>query len=214
MKMKVLPAVGLAAGLCLLAAPSLAHPHVFVDVSLRFQDDGQGNLTGVEVTWVYDDFFSLLIVEDMQLDPDGDGVLTAAEEIRLLGFDLKEWPDGFEGDLYMQRGGRKIALDHPEPISATMSEGRIVARHHRSFGPVLADGLQVEPYDPTYYVAHSLTGDVVLPVGCSGHVAPPDLDAAQAQFRKLMAEVATEEDFNTIEIGGHYTDTLHVSCQD
>ena len=39
-----------------------AHPHVFVDVALHFEADAEGRLTGVEVTWSYDDFFSLPIL--------------------------------------------------------------------------------------------------------------------------------------------------------
>ena len=140
-----------------------AHPHVFVDVALRFQGDGQGRLTGVEVTWSYDDFFSLLILSDMGLDPDGDGRLTEDELAKLKGFDLEEWPEGFEGDLYIHAGGEKIALDHPEPTGVALEDGRIVATHRRGFGPVSADGLRVEPYDPTYFVDYTLTGPVVLP---------------------------------------------------
>ena len=143
-------------------SPAAAHPHVFVDVALRFQDDGAGNLTGVEVTWSYDDFFSLLIFADMGLDPDGDGQLTEAELKRLWGFDLVEWPEGFEGDLYIHAGGQKIALDHPVPTGIRVEAGRIVATHTRSFGPVPADGLRVEPYDPTYYVDYTLAGPVTL----------------------------------------------------
>src|SRR6056297_2811011 len=63
-----------------LCAPAAwAHPHVFVDVTLRFLPDAEGRLTGVEVTWAYDDFFSLLVLEDRGLDADGDMILTEAE---------------------------------------------------------------------------------------------------------------------------------------
>ena len=64
-------------GCALLAAPvAQAHPHVFVEVGLRFVSQPDGRLSGVEVTWRYDDFFSLLVLEDRGLDPDGDMVLT------------------------------------------------------------------------------------------------------------------------------------------
>ena len=66
--MKSLSCLMLALVLCLPLGNARAHPHVFVDVGLRFEADGRGNLTGVEVTWRYDDFFSLLILSDMGLD--------------------------------------------------------------------------------------------------------------------------------------------------
>jgi ABC-type uncharacterized transport system substrate-binding protein len=189
-----------------------AHPHVFVDVGLRFTGDGAGNLTGIEVTWRYDDFFSLLILSDMGLDTDGDGALTDAERAELKGFDLEEWPEGFEGDLYIHRGGEKIALDHPVPTGVALEDGRIVATHRRNFGPVRAKGLRVEPYDPTYYVDYTLTGPVDLPEGCDHDVRAPDLDESQRAFREMLSELTAEEQFDGIEVGNLFSDVMVVTC--
>ena len=197
----------------LCATPLGAHPHVFVDVALRFQSDGQGRLTGVEVTWSYDDFFSLLILSDMGLDPDGDGQLTDAELARLKGFDLEEWPEGFEGDLYIHSGGEKVALDHPEPTGVALQNGRIVATHERGFGPVSADGLRVEPYDPTYFVDYTLTGPVVLPDACAYTIKEPDLDESQRDFRDMVADLSAEEQFDGVEVGNIFSDMMVISCR-
>src|SRR6056297_1340708 len=202
----------------LLAVPMLcatvagAHPHVFVDVGLEFRADAQGRMTGVEVTWRYDDFFSLLILADMGLDPDGDGQLTDDELARLKGFDLETWPEGFEGDLYIHADGGKVALDHPVPTGVRMEEGRIVATHTRSFGPVAADGLRVEPYDPTYYVDYTLTGPMILPEGCAHDITEPDLDESQRAFRDMVAELSAEEQYAGVEVGNIFSDVLVVSC--
>ena len=204
--------------LSLLVVPLLcatmagAHPHVFVDVALDFESDGQGRLTGVEVTWSYDDFFSLLILSDMGLDPDGDGQLTEAELAQLEGFDLEEWPDGFEGDLYIHAGDEKIALDHPVPTGVRMENGRIVATHERGFGPVRADGLRVEPYDPTYFVEYTLAGPVTLPEGCAQTITEPDLDESQRAFRDMVAELSAEEQYEGVEVGNLFSDILVISC--
>ena len=204
--------LSLALCLCLPISLAGAHPHVFVDVGLRFESDGKGNLTGVEVTWRYDDFFSLLILSDMGLDPDGDGVLTEAERAELKGFDLEEWPEGFEGDLYIHRGTEKIALAHPTPTGVALEDGRIVATHRRSFGPVPADGVRVEPYDPTYYVEYTLAGPVKLPDGCDHTIAEPDLDESQRAFREMISELSAEEQFDGIEVGNLFSDVMVISC--
>ncbi|MEX0310131.1 MAG: DUF1007 family protein, partial [Tateyamaria sp.] len=47
-----------------LAAPVAAHPHVFVDTGLKVIVDEAGVFQGVEVTWSYDDFYSLLLLSD------------------------------------------------------------------------------------------------------------------------------------------------------
>ncbi|MFU8778877.1 MAG: DUF1007 family protein [Roseovarius sp.] len=204
--------MALAAALCLPVAPLGAHPHVFVDVALRFTADDQGRLSDVEVTWSYDDFFSLLILTDMGLDPDGDGTLTGAELTQLKGFDLVEWPEGFEGDLYLYQGETKIALDHPIPTGIALTNGRIIATHTRSFGPVTAEALRVEPYDPTYYVAHSLAGPITLPKGCVYTITEPDLDESQEQFRQMLSQMTTEEQFTGVEVGNLYSETLFITC--
>ena len=59
------------------ALPVGAHPHVFADVGLALTLDARDRVVSVDVTWRYDDFFSLLILEDMGLDPDGDGFACA-----------------------------------------------------------------------------------------------------------------------------------------
>ncbi|MGX0876187.1 ABC-type uncharacterized transport system substrate-binding protein [Roseovarius sp. MBR-154] len=204
--------IALALCLCLPVGNLAAHPHVFVDVALEFTGDDQGNLSRVEVTWTYDDFFSLLILSDMGLDPDGDGVLTEDELAQLKGFDLVEWPEGFEGDLYMHHGEDKIALDHPVPTGIALEEGRIVATHERTFGPVPGDGLRVEAYDPTYYVEHTLTGPIRLPQGCSYTIREPDLDASQRAFREMLGELSAEEQYEGVEVGNLFSQAMVLSC--
>ena len=188
-----------------------AHPHIFVDVSLRFEGDGQGNLTGVHVTWEYDDFFSLLIFEDMGLDPDGDAHLTEAELARLKGFDLIEWPDGFEGDLYLYQGEAQIPLDHPAPTGIAVEQGKIVARHYRSFAPVPADGLVIRPYDPTFYVAYEMAAAPDLPGPCRATVIKPDLDAAAEKVEDLIGD-GSEMNYEVVEVGIYYADRIEVVC--
>lgn len=60
----------------LALAGAEAHPHVFIDTGLTFRFDGEGRLGAVSVVWAFDDFSSMLMVEDMEMDQDGDGVLT------------------------------------------------------------------------------------------------------------------------------------------
>ncbi len=52
-----------------------ANPHVFVDAALSLDYDA-ADLSQVTVEWQYDDFYSLLINEDLDIDPGGNGILT------------------------------------------------------------------------------------------------------------------------------------------
>ena len=198
--------------LAMCAAPMVrTHPHVFVDVTLRFQTDAEGRLAGVEVTWAYDDFFSLLVLEDRGLDPDGDMALTEAERDALMGFDLSDWPEGFEGALFLYSGAEKIALGPAEPMDAMMQDGRIVTRHVRAFAPVAADALVIRPYDPSYYAALSLRDVEGLPEGCVAAMEDADTEAADAIVAELGGS-GYEAFFDEVEVGIHYADTGRIEC--
>ncbi len=199
--------------LALLAAPvARAHPHVFVDVTLRFQTDPDGHLAGVEVTWRYDDFFSLLVLEDRGLDPDGDMVLSDQERRALTGFDLTDWPENFEGALFMYHDGEKIALGPPEPIDVTLEGGQIVTRHLRPFGPVAADKLVIRPYDPSYYAALSLVAVKGLPEGCAAKIEAPDTEAADAIVAGMGGTSYDPLFFEEVEVGIHYAYSGRITC--
>lgn len=188
-----------------------AHPHVFVDTELRvFVENGRA--VAVEVTWAYDDFFSLLIFEDMGLDPDGDAVLTEAELDDLRGFDLEVWPEGYEGDLYAYAGGEKTALGFPEVTGIAVENGRIVSRHVRSLPDVPVETLELLQYDPTYYVAYTLTQPVVVEGGCSSTVTPHDPDAAAEAVEKEMNTIP-EDMFEEMMVGIHFADRIGFTCE-
>ncbi|WP_226624409.1 DUF1007 family protein [Alloyangia pacifica] len=203
--------LGAALAALMSASAALAHPHVFADVGLALALDADRQVTSVEVTWRYDDFFSLLILEDMGLDPDGDGLLTPDELTALERFDLDNWYEGFEGDLYMYSGGAKLALGAPEFVSVSIDAGRITSVHRRSVQPAPADGLVIEPYDPTYYIAFEASLPITLPAPCRATVHAPDLDAAAQKMQAELAQIP-EDQFLEIEPGRDFADRIEVTC--
>ncbi|WP_439118490.1 DUF1007 family protein [Marivita sp.] len=197
----------------LVAAPLGAHPHIFVETALRFEINDQREVTGVTVTWTYDDFFTLLILEDMGLDADGDGELTEAELDTLFGFDLIEWPEGFEGDLYVYSAGEKIEMPRPRPIGIAVEGGFITATHFREIPPVAVEAIEVLQYDPTYYVAYDVSQGVSLTdPGCAATVTDPDQAAAQAAVDKELDGGSMEDIFNEMRVGIHFSDSITMSC--
>jgi ABC-type uncharacterized transport system substrate-binding protein len=195
----------------LLAVPvAQAHPHVFVETGLTLVADDAGRLIGVEVSWTYDDFYSLLLLEDLGLDPDGDGVLSADELARLEGFDL-QWIDGYLGDLYLTAGEAPVELGRPESRGTQVVEGRIVTRHFRAFAP--QDGaVVVKAYDPTFYTAYDLNGGVTVPEGCSLSIQPADLDKAYTMVEEALYANPALPDDDYPEVGEAFADTVLVSC--
>lgn len=215
-------ATTLALGLSALPFAAAAHPHVYIDAALDLIYDEQGRLTGVKVGWSYDELYSLLIVEDLALDPDGDSVLTPDERATLQGFDA-DWEPGFDGRLYLHVGGQPVALAPPQDFDADYRDGRVISHHLRPLAqPLPGDAsLQVQVYDPEFYVDFSMP-DAPAITGrddCRATLVAGDADAAPDAYRRAV-EVALEtaddpsitDEVLVVDIGAAGADTVHVQC--
>ncbi len=63
-----------------------AHPHVFIDAGVEVIFDAEGRAEALRVTWIYDEFYSLMIAEERGLDPDYDGTATPDKTAGIVGF--------------------------------------------------------------------------------------------------------------------------------
>lgn len=198
-----------------LLAPQDAgsHPHIFVDTALKVIVSDAGQLEAIEITWAYDEFYSLLIFEDRGLDSDYDGALTAEELAKLQGFDMA-WTEGFEGDTYLTRDGAGLEMGAPVHLATVVADGRITTRHRRALvQPQAADGVVIKAYDPGYYTAYTMTGGLEVSGGCQGSITPPDLDAAYTKVEELLyAMPADQAEEAYPEVGEAFADTVRLSC--
>ena len=209
--MSILRAPWLALCLTLIPIVGQAHPHVFIDTKLRAVVAADGTFKGLEVEWAYDDFYSLLIFADLGMDSDGDGRLRDDEIARLDGFDL-EWIEGYEGDSYARHNGEPVALGAPESRGTRVEGGRIITTHFRA-AEAPAAGLEIKVYDPTFYTAYALVGQVDVEGPCTAVIETADLDAAYTRLEELL--YATPEDEATDyypEVGESFADTVMLSC--
>lgn len=201
------------------ASPALAHPHVFIDTGLEVMFDDQGAATGLRITWTYDDLFSLVVVGDHGIDPDGDGNATPEEDVALSGFDMHWQPDAI-GDTYALMKDVDLPLSRPSDWTAHYAGGKVTTTHVRMFDkPVLfgVEPLIVQVYDPSYYTSYAIVGTPVLtaaPKGCSVEVFEPDMAAADAILKSAIDEAAgsdgIEGDFPAI--GKAYSEEARVTC--
>jgi len=201
--------------LCLTAPVAGAHPHVFIDTGLKLVFDDQGRLSAVDVTWAYDPLYSLLLLEDMQLDPDLDGVLEPDELEQLEGFDMN-WVEGYEGDLYLQAGGA-VALTAPEPLETRVEKEQIVTVHRRALVEPLAvsEPIVIQAYDPSYYTAYAVTLDVETEgrENCETSLQPANIAAASDLLEELLFTVPQAQlDDEFPAVGEHFADTVTLTC--
>lgn len=205
---------------CCLPIPAMAHPHVFIDTGLEFIVDETGHLTHVRVTWAYDEFYSLLVLEDMKLDQDADGVLTETEQAFLAGFDA-QWVEGYNGDLVVQSAGEPVVLSGPMDAKATTEDGRIVTTHLRAVegGALPANALSAKAFDETYYTAYEVTRPVTVsgPAVCAIERFDPDIDGQLAQMQAFLKTLDADYDLEENDIplvGENFATEIRVSCPD
>lgn len=209
-----------ALGMSVAAGAAMAHPHIFVDAGLVLNRGPDGRIESVEVTWLYDELYTLILLQDYGLDPDFDLSLTEAEVAEYLGFDLN-WGGGFEGGLRLFRGPDEMEIGAPEAVSmALRPDGRLETVHRR---PVRGDAggaapMEARIYDPEFYVAfEAILPSAVVADGaetCAPDLVRADLDAAYAALEQEIAAiggtVAAEDNFPAV--GALFADRLVFAC--
>ncbi|HKL68520.1 DUF1007 family protein [Salibaculum sp.] len=204
---------GLTAILAMLTAPAQAHPHLFVDADVALVYEA-GTLRAVRLTWTYDEFFSLLLTEDLGLDPDMDGQLTGAERATLSDAVL-DWPEGYEGDLYVTQGGRPVQLGARQDASVAFEDGQVIERHTRPVAAAAPGDATVRVYDPGYYTAYTVVTPVTVTgnAACTAQVRRADLIAATEKVDELLYGMPQDEaEVAFPEVGKDFADTIRVSC--
>ena len=204
-----------------IAGPTLAHPHVFVDTGLEVIFDDQGRATALRINWTYDEYYSLVIVEERGIDTDYDGTATEDEAKALAGFDM-QWDASFDGDTYALVAGVGVPLSRPSDWTASYAGGKITSTHLRTFDApvdVVAVELVVQAYDPSYYSAYAIIGTPLLTgaaASCTVGVFAPDPDAADAIFQAATDEQAGSADIESTfpAIGAAYSDEARLTCAD
>lgn len=202
------------------AAPiANAHPHIFIDSGIETVFNAQGQVEALRISWAYDDFYSLVSIEDRGMDPDGDSKLTPEEQARLAGFDMG-WDADYDGDLYVLHAGSPIAMGRPEEPTARYENGIITSTHLRKLVTPLApgaDGLVVQVYDSGYYTAYTINAETQMtnaPAGCKAEVFEPDLDTAdrtlQDRLQEYTADQNVEAEFPAV--GAVYADEVRITC--
>ena len=155
-----------AAGLLVFLAASIpvfAHPHVFIDNTMRAVFDGP-ELIRLEFRWSFDELFSGMILQDFH--PDGSGRFSAGQiaGIKKNAFDnLKN----YHYFVAFFLDGKPMRLPPIENFSASVDGDSLIYSFSLPFALRVdagAHSLGAVIYDDTYYVAFKLmkVSDVTL----------------------------------------------------
>ncbi len=196
--------------------PLAAHPHVFVDSQVGIVTEGP-LVTAIRLTWTYDDFFTLFLLEDLGLDPDADGVLTEGE-LAMLEASITDWPPDYTGDLVLTYGEEPVALADPRDHRVEVVGGRLVESHIRPLEAAVNAAqalLTVENYDPYYYVAYTMSQEVAVQAPCAAVLVPADIEAAQAEVDSMWQGLdiaGAGPEVQLPPVGYAFSDRLEVRC--
>lgn len=177
-----------------------AHPHVMVTMKSEVVYAPDGSATGVRHIWTFDEMFSSFATQG--LDKNNDGVLSRDELQELAEVNvtsLKEF--GYFSSA--RANGKKSAFGDPTDYWLEHADGLLTLHFTLPFKtPVKAQTLDLDVYDPTYFVAFTLADKdpvtlVSAPPQCTAQAARPGEAGAQAK-------PLSESFFNQLDAGSNY----------
>jgi ABC-type uncharacterized transport system substrate-binding protein len=134
------------------AGSAMAHPHVFVDYTVALVVVGD-RLTGVRLTWTFDDLFSGFVLQEF--DKDRNGLLSPAEAQRL---EEKHLPELKRVGYYttISINGKPVPIPEGREFRATAAKGIVTYEFTLPLGVSLASttAIEVVTDDPVYYIAY------------------------------------------------------------
>lgn len=142
-----------------------AHPHVFVDASLNLAFDNTG-LQYLDVVWDFDEMSSDLFI--MDLDTDGDGILTK-EEWKAQRTDIEGYLREQNFFVHVVVNGQKLQLTKVVKFIAQVDNEKMLSYSMRIPLNIKdttgAEKVQIAIYDPSYYTDFYTALDAVSVAG-------------------------------------------------
>jgi len=173
MPRRLLNALLAAVALCvLMAGAASAHPHVFVTMSSEVVYGPDGSAIGVRHAWAFDDMFSSFATQG--LDSKVPGQFTREELAPLAEVNVTSLKE-YDFFTYAKADGHKAEFKEPVDYWLDYTNQILTLHYFLPFkSPVKAKALNLEVYDPTYFVDFSFRDKD--PVSLAA--APPSCKAA------------------------------------
>jgi ABC-type uncharacterized transport system substrate-binding protein len=192
-----------------------AHPHVWVTMRSELVYGPDGTVTGIRHAWTFDDMFSAFATQG--IDSKQRNVFTREELEPLAKTNVESLKD-FEYFTVARVNGKKADFIDPPPGYYLDYKDQILTLHFTLpfKTPQKAQDVQIEIYDPSYFVDFSFEKDnAVALVGAPGNcklvvARPEEMDAATAA--KLF-QMAPDQKLSPSELlGAQFANRILVKC--
>jgi ABC-type uncharacterized transport system substrate-binding protein len=199
--------------LAAVAGAAQAHPHVWVTMTSELVYAPDGAVTGVRHAWAFDDMFSTFATQGIETKQKG--VFTREELAPLAQVNVDSLKD-FDYFTYAKANGKKAPFEGPTDYWLEYKDSVLVLHFTLPFkAPVKAQRLDVEVYDPTYFVDFELAEKdpvklVNAPSQCKLTVVQPT-DANASPNAPV-----NEQFFNSLDAssnwGAQFANKISVKC--
>jgi len=213
MPRRILTALLAAAALWMATAEAaFAHPHVFVTMVSEIVYGPDGGAVGVRHAWTFDDMFSTFATQGLESKVPGQFTkeeLAPLAEVNVTS--LKEY-DYF---TYAKADGHKAEFKEPVDYWLDYTNQILTLHYFLPFKtPVKAKALNLEVYDPTYFVDFtfrekdpvSLAG---APASCKASVASEGNNTSQGQ---KLSEAFFNDLSATSTWGQQFAKKISIAC--
>jgi ABC-type uncharacterized transport system substrate-binding protein len=196
-----------------VAGAAQAHPHVWVTMTSEVVYAPDGSATGVRHAWAFDDMFSAFATQGIETKQKG--VFTREDLAPLAQVNVDSLKD-FDYFTYAKANGKKAEFNGPTDYWLEYKKEVLILHFTLPFkSPVKAKKLDVEVYDPTYFVDFALAEKdpvklVGAPAQCKLTVVQPT-DANVASNGPI-----NEQFFNSLDAssnwGAQFANKILVAC--
>jgi ABC-type uncharacterized transport system substrate-binding protein len=190
-----------------------AHPHVWVTMKSEIVYDDKGQATGVRHAWTFDDMFSAFATQG--LESKVKGVFTREELAPLAEVNVTSLKE-YDYFTFAKSGGRKAELSDATDYWLEYKDATLTLHFTLPFKtPLAAKTLDLEIYDPTYFVDFSFAdGDPAslagAPAGCNLVVGKPQ--QLTAEMARRLAEIPPDQQIPENSYGAQFANRISVKC--
>jgi len=190
-----------------------AHPHVWVTMTSELVYAPDGSVTGVRHAWAFDDMFSAFATQGLETKQKG--VFTREDLAPLAQVNVDSLKD-FDYFTYAKADGKKTEFEGPTDYWLDYKNEVLTLHFTLPFkAPVKAQRLDLEVYDPTYFVDFAMAEKdpvklVNAPGQCKLTVVRPT-DANVASNAPINEQFFNSLDTNS-NFGAQFANKILVAC--
>lgn len=175
-------------------------------------------LEAVEVTWLFDEFETLVMLASNGLNLNAEGDLRETDRQAVAQLQ-SAWPGQVGASVHLSAGGEPLTLGEPAAMDVGMRDGRLAVTFSRNLEkPVSLAGRDVEAafYEPTFFVSFSIAEVSKLlgaPDGCATQLHRFEPDPEDEKLWAILAGLGREETPDIENVGAQFADRITLQCE-